>query len=170
MGIIKCKIIGNQVWAVENLTKEQYYMITGRTIPVKNNNWSDFEYPKCYSYESNFSKIKKQFLFDINSVQYFHSFSRDNNTWRIPTLGDLDSLFQYIDGRSTSNYTYSEIPNCLRGTYGWVNNGVNKIGFNAQPNPTLNENVELSEPEIARWWYFYALTIDQKNPIFALQF
>ena len=41
MGNLKCKIIGNQIWTVENLTKEQYYGITGRTIPVKNDNRKD---------------------------------------------------------------------------------------------------------------------------------
>ena len=41
----------------------------------------------------------------------------------------------------------------MRGTYGWRNNGVNKVGFNAYPNPTLDEN-GLREFEISRWWYF----------------
>jgi hypothetical protein len=38
MGVLKCKIIGNQVWTEENLNKEHYYLITGRRIPVKNYN------------------------------------------------------------------------------------------------------------------------------------
>ena len=38
MGVIKCKINGNQVWTEENLTKEHYYLIRGWKIPVKNYN------------------------------------------------------------------------------------------------------------------------------------
>lgn len=154
MGGIKCKIIGNQVWTVENLTKEQFYIITGRTIPVKNNNWLHFDLPKCYAYETNYRIRKKQYLFDQRAVEYFHWFGREHNTWRIPTLNDLDILFRNIDGRSSTDYTQSEIANNIRGTYGWTNNGTNKIGFNALPNPTLNENGELSEPEISRWWCY----------------
>jgi uncharacterized protein (TIGR02145 family) len=154
MGRIKCKIIGNQIWTAENLTKEQYYIITGRNIPVKNDNWIGYDGAKCYGYESNFTTKKKQYLFDIRAVEYLHSFSNEHHTWRIPTLNDLDILFQNIDGRSNTDFINNEIAISLRGTYGWINNGSNKIGFNALPNPTLNENCELSEQEISRWWLY----------------
>ena len=154
MGRIKCKIIGNQVWTVENLTKKQYYVITGRTIPIKNDNWLDFHFPKCYAYESNYTTKMKQYLFDIRAIEYFRSFSNEHHTWKIPTLNDLDILFRNIDGRSNTDFINEDIAISLRGTYGWINNGSNKIGFNALPNPTLNENCELSEPEISRWWFY----------------
>jgi hypothetical protein len=64
MGRLKCKIIGNQIWTAENLTREQYYDITGRAIPIKNDNWIGFGGAKCYSYETNFSIQKRQYLFD----------------------------------------------------------------------------------------------------------
>ena len=38
MGVIKCKIIGNQVCTEENLTKEHHYLISVWKIPVKNYN------------------------------------------------------------------------------------------------------------------------------------
>jgi len=154
MGSIKCKIIGNQVWTVENLAKEQYYIITGRTIPVKNDNWAGFDGAKCYKYETNFRINKKQFLFDIRAVEYFRYFSREYDAWRIPTKTDLDILFHNIDERSNTEWINDEIAINLRGTYGWNNNGSNKVGFNAEPNPTLNEDCELTEPEISRWWYY----------------
>ena len=154
MKSIKCKIIGNQVWTVENLTKEQYYLITGRTIPVKNDNWTNFTGPKCYKYETNFRIKKKQFLFDIRAVEYFRYFSREHDTLRIPTQTDLDILFHNIDERSSTERINDEVAINLRGIYGWNNNGSNKVGFNAEPNSTLNENCELTEPEISRWWYY----------------
>ena len=154
MGNLKCKIIGNQIWTVENLTKEQYYGITGRTIPVKNDNWADFDGFKCYAYETNFRIKKKQNLFDFRAVEYFRFFSREHDTWRIPTKTDLDVLFHNIDERSSTEWINDEVAINLRGTYGWNNNGSNKVGFNAEPNPILDENCELTEPEISRWWYY----------------
>jgi hypothetical protein len=35
MGRIKCKIVCNQVWTVENLTKEKYYIINWDNYPIK---------------------------------------------------------------------------------------------------------------------------------------
>ncbi len=151
---IKSKIIGNQVWITENLTKDQFHDITGRTIPLKNDKWASSHGPKCYSYETNFKFKKKEYLFDLNTVNFFRSFSGEHNTWRIPTLNDLDNLFRNIDGRSSTDYLYEEIANTLRGNYGWLNNGTNKIGFDALPNPIINENGELTELGISRWWFY----------------
>ena len=154
MGDIKCKIIGNQVWTAENLTKEQYYSITERKIPVKIDNWVDYDGAKCYAYETNFGIKKKQYLFDLKAVEIFRHLTGENNSWRIPTHTDLDVLFHNIDKSSSTEFIHDEIAINLRGTYGWSINGSNKIGFNALPNPTLSENCELSESEISRWWLY----------------
>jgi uncharacterized protein (TIGR02145 family) len=154
MGRLKCKIIGNQIWTAENLTREQYYDITGRAIPIKNDNWIGFDGAKCYSYETNFSIQKKQYLFDFRSVDSFRFINREDNFWRIPTHSDLDVLFNYIDKRSSTEYIHDEIAINLRGTYGWSINGSNKIGFNAIPNPILNEGCDFVESEISRWWLY----------------
>lgn len=151
---IKCKIIGNQIWIAENLTKEQFYVITGRTVPLRNDKWAVSYGPKCYAYETNFRIKKKEYLFDLSTSNFFRSFSGEHNTWRIPTLNDLDTLFRYIDGRSSTEFLHEDIANTLRGNYGWFNNGTNKIGFDALPNPIINENSELAELGISRWWFY----------------
>ena len=51
MSKLKSKIIGNQVWSVENLTREQYKKMTGINIPIINDIW-DNDQPKCCTYDS----------------------------------------------------------------------------------------------------------------------
>lgn len=154
MKSIKCKIIGNQVWIAENLTKEQYYGITGKRMSMKNNNKAGYKGPKCYMYETNFRNKKKEYLFDYSAVELFKHINMDNSSWRIPTYDDLDLFFHNIDNRSSTEYIYDEIAINLRGTYGWKKNGTNKIGFNALPNLIINENFELAETGISRWWIY----------------
>ena len=72
MSRIKAKIIGEQVWATENLSRTKYKFITGRNIPVKNENWSTFNNPKCFAYDSKIKKNKKEYLFDLNSVLFLN--------------------------------------------------------------------------------------------------
>ncbi len=153
MSKLRSKIIGNQVWTVENLTREQYKKITGINIPIINDIW-DNDQPKCCTYDSLIQTSKKKnYLFDKNAISYF-SRNRNTNNWRIPTINDLDILLNFIDRKSTTEWITEDIAIALRGTYGWLNNGTNKIGFNAVPNPTKNESGELTESEIARWWVY----------------
>jgi len=161
MSKIRAKIIGNQIWTVENLTKDQYFLITGIKVPVKNKNWLSYSKIKCYKYNSIHESNKDGFLFNLYSAETLNNNGINNNTWRIPSYADLDVLFKNIDGKSSTNYYYKEVAINLRGNYGWPLNGTNKIGFNAMPNPTLNEKLELSESEISRWWIY-----NQKNKDF----
>jgi uncharacterized protein (TIGR02145 family) len=154
MSKIKAKIIGNQVWTVENLTKDQFYSITGIVVPIKNDNWLSFQGKKCYKYSSVHESRKSSYLFDLNSAEFLYNYGINNSDWRMPTYSDLDHLFHNIDGRSSAYFPFEEVPINLRGTYGWSTNGTNKIGFNAYPNPTLNEDLELTESEISRWWLY----------------
>jgi uncharacterized protein (TIGR02145 family) len=150
---IKAKIIGQQVWTVENLTREQYKKMTGINIPIINDIWDNDE-PKCCTYESIIETSKKKnYLFDKNATSYF-SRHRNTNNWRIPTIKDLDTLFNFIHPNASIEWPTDNIAIALRGTYGWLNNGTNKIGYNAVPNPTKNESGELTESEIARWWVY----------------
>jgi len=149
MSGIKAKIIGNQVWTTENLTRAEYKLITGRNIPEKNENWSAFTNPKCFAYNSKIKKNKREYLFDLNSVLFLSEYSR---MWRIPNIKDLEHLSKSTDSNAYYGWETEELAINLRGTYGWLNNGINKVGFNAYPNPTYNGE-ELHEFEISRWWY-----------------
>ena len=146
---IKAKIIGNQIWTTENLSRTEYQQITGRNLPVKNDCWADYHGPICFTYDSAI-KNKKEYLFDLNAVVYLRA---NAGLWRIPDTKDLDLLFKTIDPNSRYFWGSEKVAQELRGTYGWVNNGINKVGFNAYPNPTLDLN-GLLEFEISRWWYF----------------
>lgn len=152
MAKIKAKIIGNQVWMTENLTAEQFQSVTGSRIKLSNGNWEDFV-PTCCSYESSLPKKKKNYLFNRSAADDLF-LGRHINRWRLPATRDLDVLFQSIDGRSSADMPYDEVAVALRGTYGWLKNGTNKIGFNALPNRSRNDAGELTESYIARWWYF----------------
>jgi uncharacterized protein (TIGR02145 family) len=127
--------------------------MTGINIPIINDIW-DNDQPKCCTYESLIQTSKKKnYLFDKNAISYFPR-DRNTNNWRIPTINDLDILLNFIDRKSTTEWITDDIAIALRGTYGWLNNGTNKIGFNAVPNPTKNESGELTESEISRWWVY----------------
>lgn len=149
MSRIKAKIIGEHVWTTENLTRAEYKLITGRNIPVKNENWSTFTNPKCFAYDSKIKKNKKEYLFDLNSVLFLSEYS---SMWRIPNTKDLDFLFKSIDSNAYYGWETEELAINLRGTYGWLNNGINKVGFNAYPNPT-NIVGNMHESVISKWWY-----------------
>jgi hypothetical protein len=72
MSNIKVKIIGSQVWTVENLTKEQYIEITGIDIPIVDSIWEN-DFPKCCIYET-FYKLKiKNYLFDFYAAEELHN-------------------------------------------------------------------------------------------------
>ena len=149
MSRIRAKIIGNQIWTTENLSRVEYQQIAGRSLPIKIDRWTEYDNSKCYAYNSAINN-NKEYLFDINALLYF----RENATlWRVPDSKDLDRLFRTIDPNSNYGWQGEKLAEDMRGTYGWRNNGVNKVGFNAYPNPTLYEN-ELREFEISRWWYF----------------
>lgn len=157
MSKLKSKIIGNQVWTVENLTREQYKKMTGINIPIINDIW-DNDQPKCCTYESLIQTSKKKnYLFDKNAISYFPR-DRNTNNWRIPTIKDLEILSNFIDANTSTDWETDNLAIALRGTYGWLNNGTNKIGFNALPNPTKNETGALTEFEIARWWVYNETT------------
>ena len=64
MSNIKVKIIGSQVWTVENLTKEQYIEITGIDIPIVDSIWEN-DFPKCCIYEIFYKQKIKNYLFDL---------------------------------------------------------------------------------------------------------
>jgi uncharacterized protein (TIGR02145 family) len=149
MSRIKAKIIGNLVWTTENLSRAEYQLITGKYLPVKNDQWLEYYGPKCFAYNSAV-KNKKEYLFDLNALAYLREYATH---WRIPDTRDLDCLFRTIDSMSHYGRETVKLAQDMRGTYGWRNNGVNKVGFNAYPNPTLDEN-GLREFEISRWWYF----------------
>ena len=116
---------------------------------MKNNNWDNYKYPKSFSYDSLIKENKKEYLFDIYSVIHF---IQNSKFWRIPTSNDLDKLFMSADPNSKSGRETIELAKNLRGTNGWINNGTNKIGFNAYPNPTRDSD-GLREHDISRWWY-----------------
>jgi uncharacterized protein (TIGR02145 family) len=150
MSKIYAKIIGDQVWTTENLNKSQFKLITGKQISLNDNSWVIDENPKAYVYNSIIKKHKNEYLFDINSLDLLRCYSKN---WRIPTISDLNSLFQSADQNSTFQWCSSELARDLRGTYGWANNGINKIGFNAYPNPTIDIQ-GTRESNISRWWYY----------------
>jgi len=145
---IRAKIIGDQIWTTENLSRAEYQQITRRNLPIKNDRWVEHQDPKCYAYESAIKK-KKEYLFDINALLFLRA---NSPLWRIPDTKDLDRLFRTIDPNAGYFNETIRLAKDMRGTYGWENNGVNKVGFNAYPNPTLDEN-GLREFEISRWWY-----------------
>ena len=150
MAIIKAKIIGDQVWTTENLNQSQFKIITGKRISFNNNSWVIDESPKVYVYNSIINKHKKEYLFDTNSLNLLRRYSTN---WRIPNIYDLNKLFQSADPNSSFQNGTIELAKNLRGTYGWRNNGINKIGFNAYPNPTIDAK-GLYESHISRWWYY----------------
>lgn len=152
MAKIKAKIIGNQVWMTENLTAEQFQSVTGRRIKLSNGNWQDFV-PTCCSYESSLPTKKKSYLFNRDAANELFR-GRHINRWRLPATIDLDVLFQSIDARSSMDMPSDEVADALRGTYGWLKNGTNKIGFNALPNPSRNNAGELTESRNGLWWYY----------------
>jgi uncharacterized protein (TIGR02145 family) len=149
MSRIKAKVIGGQVWTTENLSRAEYQQITGRLLPIKNNQWTKYDGPKCFAYNSAV-KNKKEYLFDLNALLYLREYATH---WRIPDTRDLDCLFRTLDPMFHHNSDTSKLAQDMRGSYGWQNNGINKVGFNAYPNPTLDE-IGLREFEISRWWYF----------------
>jgi len=149
MSKIQAKIIGDQIWTTENLTKAKYQQITGRNLPNKSDRWVEYHYPKCYAYDSAI-KNQKEYLFDLNAIEYLRT---NSPLWRIPNTKDLDRLFRTIDPKAGYLNETIRLAKDMRGTYGWENNGVNKVGFNAYPNPTLDEN-GLREFEISRWWFY----------------
>ena len=150
MSIIKAKIIGNQVWTTENLNQSQFKLITGKRISLNDKSWVIDERPKAYVYNSIISKHKKEYIFDINSLDLLRHHSIN---WRIPSITDLNSLFQSADPNSGFQHGTFELAKNLRGTYGWANNGINKIGFNAYPNPSIGAQ-GTHESNISRWWYY----------------
>ena len=152
MAKIKAKIIGNQVWMTENLTAEQFQSVTRSRIKKSNGNWEDFV-PTCCTYESSLPKKKKNYLFNRSAADDLF-LGRHINRWRLPATRDLDVLFQSIDGRSRVDMPYDEVAVALRGTYGWLKNGTNKIGFNALPNPSRYNAGELTESRHGLWWYY----------------
>ena len=152
MSIIQAKIIGSQVWTTENLTALQYQIITGNRIKVNNEHWEESS-PQVCSYESSFYKSKKMYLFNSAAARELTLFN-DRKNWRLPTNRDFDILFQTIDPESSLDLPSELVAKALRGTYGWPQNGTNKIGFNAYPNPSRNMFGRLYESEIARWWLY----------------
>lgn len=153
MSNIKVKIIGSQVWTVENLTKEQYIEITGIDIPIVDSIWEN-DFPKCCIYETFYKQKIKNYLFDFYAAEELHNLLLNSDSWRLPNLNDINNLYKHINQYSNVDNITDDIAESLRGTYGWSNNGTNKIGFNALPNPTKNENGELTESTISSWWMY----------------
>jgi uncharacterized protein (TIGR02145 family) len=149
---IKCKIIENQIWTAENLTPSQYFFLSGIKIPKKNSQWDSFHTSKCFSYVTKFNS--KQYLFDYESVRSFTFSSSSKCKFRIPTSHDLNILFNNIDSNAFIDKPGEKVAQSIRGVYGWISNGTNKIGFNAMPNPTINHKGVLQEFEIFRCWFF----------------
>jgi len=150
MSKIHAKIIGNQVWTIDNLNQIQFKLITGKRISVIGESWELDDIPKAYVYNSSIKKNKKEFLFDKNSLDLIEHNSKN---WRIPNKSDLNNLFQSVDPNASFQNGTIELAKNLRGAYGWLNNGINKIGFNAYPNPTIDDQ-GIHESNISRWWYY----------------
>ena len=149
---IKCKIIENQIWTIDNLTPSQYFFLTGIKIPEKNNKWNSYHESK-YFYYDNKSDLK-QYLFDYKSVQNFKCSTSSKFKFRVPTSHDLNVLIKNIDINADIDKPGKKVPQFIRGAYGWEFNGTNKIGFNAMPNPTINHLGLLEEFKIFRCWFF----------------
>lgn len=160
---IKAKIIGNQIWTAEDISLPKLKMILSEqneipniTIPARNEDekWVNNVGPCCCSYNSS-STHKKSYLFNRDTAEMIvHTLSENEISWRIPTIDDWVKLFQFID----KGCSYERWNDCIalniRSTYGWPNNGTNKIGFNAYPNFKRNENGLFNEELYASWWVF----------------
>ncbi len=151
--IIKAKIIGTQIWTAKNLSKAEYQSISGSSVPEKNDSWQDYTGPKCFGYKTNLQR-GKEYLFDIGSLIRLRESSPN---WRIPNTQDLDLLFRTVDCNSRYGWVTSLLGRNLKGTYGWINNGNNPIGFNGYPNPS-KEGSNITERDGSKWWYFNETT------------
>jgi len=153
--ILKVKIIGAQVWTVENLTHLQFRKLSGRSATLRNeiSDWVKNQGPaSCTSISS--VTGKKTYLFNQIAVRLLEdSFWHQNLLgWRIPDINDCFNLFKYIDPRFNENYWPETLANNLRGANGWQNNGTNKIGFNGTPYPSRKDDGTYIDAEVASWW------------------
>ena len=160
---IKAKIIGNQIWTTEDVTVIQLKNLLRTNlhfnhiaIPVKNDveKWNNYNGPACCSYQSNVHN-KQSFLFNRSAADMTFGILRGAEAgWRLPTIEDWILLFQYIDPKHNYDYWSDSIAINLRSTYGWPNNGTNKIGFNAIPNYMRNEDGSYNNEPFAQWWIY----------------
>ena len=152
---IKAKIIGEQVWTAENLTLSQFRELSGRNATLKNET-SDWVNNESLSSCTSTSIItgKKTCLFNQIAARYLSDSLGDNNLsgWRVPTFQDCNNLFRYIDDACTEDWWTETLAINLRGTYGWPNNGTNKIGFNAIPFPSRMDDGLYVDVGVASWW------------------
>ena len=158
---VKAKIIGNQIWTSEDISLSQLKNIlsekneiTNIKIPLKNDNknWMVYNGACCCSYIS-YVDNKKSYLYNLHVAKLLCENLNDNeNGWRLPSINDWFQLFKYIDNNHTFDYWSESIAQNLRSTYGWPNNGTNKIGFNATPNFKRNEDGTYYDQSFACWW------------------
>ncbi len=151
---IKAKIIGNQIWSAENLTRRQYIKLTGLALPIENGiGWEmpdeDELTPRCCTYSLAQDK-KEYYLFDQHAVLCLNNATKSLH-WRVPTMHDWNQLFDHIHAHSGEGLRIDTICNGLRGNYGWKVNGTNQFGFNAFPNPHRCEDGSYSHGG-AQWW------------------
>jgi len=159
---IKSKIIGNQIWTAEDVCishlKSAIAESNGLQVNIekKNSNyeWINSTVPAFCTYQSN-RTTKSYYLYNQVAAEFIYDLLRVNNTgWRLPTITDWITLFHFIDNRNNHDNWNNCIAQNIRGAYCWPNNGTNKIGFNAIPNSTRNEDGSFTSEPFAKWWVY----------------
>ncbi len=164
--------IGNQVWMAENLRVTTYEDGT----PL---NRAPDGYCDLYDFEASFYYKIPEFVFDLpesigntdqlsSQVSYTwaaatnnHAESESNNRiqgicpngWHIPTREEWEELFDYI-GSETSAVSLRSTDTTYWSNFnlGEVSPGIDEIGFNALPSPSINcESVSIPN-QFAYWW------------------